>query len=253
MWEFVRSAKAHPDIEGLNAFEAFSVLEQCLKSWEVEGKGDIWKSLFPASDDPKEEFLYTWERVKWPRNELSRARASAQAFPLKPERCYSQKYGEFISLAGHLQREVSGSILLPCLKLSEMLRCAPMAVSRYRTWAQADGLLRLTRRGIKAQRKADEFVFAVEQFDWDSGNQISENLNLCLTSPPKCYTEIQEIERKEETQERQEKKETHEMQREARARLREKRKCVLREGPYIPTTAELEQELQETAHLRGVP
>jgi hypothetical protein len=115
-------------------------------------------------------------------------------------------------------------------------------------------LLQLTSRGIRTQRKADEFKFAVDLFDWKTGEQItSENLNLCLTSSAECYTEIQEKERKKETQEnqeKQEKKEIQEMQREARAQLPRERKCVITQRPYIPTSAELAQQLERTAHLR---
>jgi hypothetical protein len=226
MWEFVRRAKAHSDLEGLDVLEAFAVIEGCLRSW---GNGsedeDIWETLFPDSDDPREEFIYTWDRIKWPRAELDRAQADATVLPLKPSRCYSPGYGRFISIAGHLQKGVSGPILLPCVKLSEMLGCKPMAVSRYRHWAQRDGLLKLTSRGIRAQRKADEFTFAVELFDWETGEQM-------LTRDSEIQ-ENQEIERKKEIQEKQEKKETEEMQREARTPLPEKSKCVIRQGPYL--------------------
>jgi hypothetical protein len=80
-------------------------------------------------------------------------------------------------------------------------------------------------------------------------------LNLCLTSSSRCYTEFQdkqETERKKELQEFQEIKENQEMQREAGVPISvEKKKLIkLRQGPYIPTTAELEVELRKTADLR---
>ena len=252
MFEFIRRAKAHTALEHLEAFEAASLVERCMKSWpEANVTDDLWQACFPESDDAKAEFIDTWIRIKWPRAELDRAEAEAARLPLKPLPCCSRQYARFVSIAGHLQRGVDGSILLPCLKFSEMLGCTPMAVSRYRRLALQYGLLKLTRKGIKIQRKADEFIFAVELFDWNTGEQIhSENLDICLTSSPACYTEIQDIERKKETQEKQEKEEPQEMQRETRAQLPEKRKCAIRQGPYIPTTAELEQALQRTAHLR---
>jgi hypothetical protein len=244
MWEFVRRAKAHSDLERLDPIEALAAIERCIRSQEsASADADVWEVLFPNSDDPREEFIYTWDRIKWPRHELDRAQSGATALPLKPHRQYSAGYERFISIAGHLQRGVNGPILLPCVKLSEMLRCKPMAVSRYRHWAQRDGLLKLTSRGIRAQRKADEFTFAVELFDWETGEQM-------LTRDTEIQ-ENQEIERKKEIQEKQEKKETQEMQRETRAPLPEKRKCAIRQGPYIPTTVELAQELQRTAHLRS--
>ena len=147
---------------------------------------------------------------------------------------------------------MDGPILLPCVKISEVLGCIPTAVSRYRRLAIRYRLLKLTSKGIKAQRKADEFNFSVERFDWESGKEIaSENLNLCLTSPAKCYIEIQEEERKKESQEKQESKDIQEMQRETRAQFPVGRKRYsTRQGPYIPTTAELTRELEQTKHLR---
>ena len=218
--------------------------------------GDLWQTYFPASDDGKAEFIHTWERVKWPRASLDQAQAEAAKLPLKPKRCCSLKYGQFISIAGHLQRAVDGPILLPCAKVAGLLACEPMTITRYRTLAQNEGLLRLERRGIRMQRKADEFRFAVELFDWKTGNQISsENLNICLTSLPKCYTEIQdkqEMEREKELQDIQETKENQEMQRKlgARVPVEEKKLVRLRQGPYIPTTAELAELLRQTAHSR---
>jgi hypothetical protein len=132
MWEFIRRAKGHPDLENQDALLAVSIIEDCLKSWDDAPQNDILGALFPDSDDPKEELIYTWDRIRWPRDEVARAQADARALPLKPTRCYSSGYGEFISIAGHLQRNVEGPILLPCAKLSEVLDCKPMAISRYR-------------------------------------------------------------------------------------------------------------------------
>jgi len=255
MWEFVRRAKAHSDLVGLDVFEALAAIESCFRYWDSASEDDdCWKALFPNSDDPKEEFIYTWDSIKWPRNELDRAQAEATALPLKPHRCFSAGYARFISIAGHLQNGVSGPILLPCTTFSQLLHCAPMAISRYRRWAQNDGLLKLTSKGSRVQRKADEFSFAVELFDWKTGEQIpSEVLNRCLPSSPKCYTEIQEKERKreiQETQEKQEKNEGQEMKGKTRALLPDKRKCAVKQSPYIPTVDEVARELQKTAHLR---
>ena len=251
MWEFVRRARGHPTLGLLSAFEAATLVERTLHTWPDCGRKDPWQTWFPQSDDGKAEFLDTWERIKWPRAELDRAQAEAAKLPLQPTVSCSPQYDRFVSVAGHLQRGVDGPILLPCVKFSEILRCTPMTVSRYRRLAVQYGLLKLASKGIKAQRKADEFIFNVDLFDWKTGKQItSENLNLCVTPSPECYTEIQEKERKQEFQDKQEKKETQEMQRETRARLPEKTKCAIRQGPYIPTTIELAHELQKTVHLR---
>jgi hypothetical protein len=41
--------------------EALSVIEMCFKSWGKTSEGeDIWESMFPNSDDPKAELIFTW-------------------------------------------------------------------------------------------------------------------------------------------------------------------------------------------------
>jgi hypothetical protein len=209
MFNFVRRAKAHPELQTLGGLEAAELVQRCLKSWSSES-GDPWREWFPQSDDGKTEFVDTWERIKWPRAALEDAKVSAARLPLRPFRCYSVKYGLFVSVAGYLQRSVNGAILLPCRKMAGLLECDAMTVSRYRRLAVQDGLLRLTARGIKAQRKADEFSFATELFDWETGEQMpSVTLNICVTSSApaqECYTEKQDTQDSERHQDMQETK-----------------------------------------------
>jgi hypothetical protein len=253
MWEFVRRAKSHPYLRELPAVEAANVVEDVVSRWSGTVEvASSWQSLFPQSDDPKAEFVYTWPLVKWAVPVLDIAQEEAARLTLEPLEAYSPDYVRFISIVGHLQRNVEGVILVPVAKFAELFGCTPMTISRYRKLAMAAGVLRMEFRGIRQHRKADEFKFAVEKFDWKTGKQIdSENLNLCLTSPTGCYTEIeenQEIERKEESQEQQEHKEIQEMQRETRAPIPlEGKMCAIKQRPYIPTTAELAEELRKTA------
>jgi hypothetical protein len=255
MWEFVRRAKRHPQLRKLPGFEAANIVERVIYGWFGSIRSvDPWQSLFPESEDPKVEFIYTWPRIKWAASVLELAQEEAAHLALEPLECCSPQYARFVSIVGHLQRNVDGAIVVPCTKFAQILGCSAMAVSRYRSLAIDAGILRMQCRGIRQQRKADEFTFAVEKFDWTTGKQItSENLNLWLTSSTKCYTEIQEnheIERKEESQEQQEGKEIQEMHRETRAPISvEGKKCAIKQGPYIPTTAELAEELKRTARF----
>src|SRR5882672_3682652 len=90
MWGFTRRAKAHVDLAKLNGVDAFSAVDRCFRSWsDFVQVSDIWEDLFPDSDDPREEFIYTWGRIKWSRNELDRAQADAALLPLKPTLCFS--------------------------------------------------------------------------------------------------------------------------------------------------------------------
>jgi len=180
---------------------------------------------------------------------------------LKPFRCYSVNYGLFVSVAGYLQQSVKGPILLPCRKIAVLLERDAMTISRYRRLAIQDGLLRLTARGIKAQRKADEFSFATELFDWKTGEQISPvTLNICVTpSAPsqECYTEKQDMqgsERLPDPKEKQILQETQEKKEKTRALPQyegRKKISLSKKGPYIPTTDELKLALQKTEALRG--
>jgi hypothetical protein len=139
MWEFVRRAKAHAELERLDAYDAAALAESCMETWnEAKGDDDLWQTYFPASEDAKAEFIHTWERVKWPRATLDQALPEAAALPLNPKRCCSPKYGKFVSLAGHLQRAVDGPILLPCAKIAALLVCEPMTITRYRNLAQSE-------------------------------------------------------------------------------------------------------------------
>jgi hypothetical protein len=256
MFTFVRRAKAHPDLEPLAGLDAAELVERCLAS--LGHSDDPWRTWFPKSDDAKAEFVDTWGRIKWPRAELETAQRAAAKLPLRPRECYSRGYGSFVSLAGHLQQNVQGSILLPCRKIAAILNCEPITVSRYRRLATQDGLLQLVARGIKVQRKADEFRFAVEMFDWETGEQTSSvNLNVCVTSQSadgECYTDTQdkqESERFTDSQKKMTKKEIQEKQDEKRSSIANKRKkCVLRRGPHIPTSTELAEALERTVSLR---
>ena len=256
MFTFVRRAKAHPDLEGLGGLEAAEVVQRTLESW-VPTSGNPWSELFPESDDAKSEFVDTWSRIKWPRAEVETAQLLAAKLPLKPTHCYSPGYGSFISLAGHLQRNVTGPILLPCWKLATLLGCQPMTVSRYRRLAIQDGLIRLVARGIKLQRKADEFSFAVEAFDWQTGEQTSSvNLKIWVTlsqTDRGCYTDAQDSQESERLTDSQENLTTKEVQEKQETSFAsETKKCALRRGPYIPTSAELAEELEKTSTIRRV-
>ncbi len=258
MFEFVRAAKAHRLLGTQDAFRAADAVEHHLRSW-IQRDGDPWTMCFPESDDGKTEFIETWERIRWPRAELDRAHAEATRLPLKPLRCPSDKYARFISVAGHLQKGVDGPILLPVAKIATLLECEPMSVSRYRSMAQNAGLLKLTKKGNRQQRKADEFSFAVELFDWNTGEQEhSRSLNICLTSETQCYTEMQDNHENQDTerntgfQETHDRQEIQELQRYTRAQAvaLEAKKCSLTTGAYIPTATELDEALKLTEHLR---
>jgi hypothetical protein len=99
MWEFVRRAKAHPDLGRLGEFEALAGIEKCLRSWgNASENEDIWEVLFPDSDDPRAEFIYTWPRIKCAAAILELAQEEADRLPLKPLKSCSPKYDRFLGV-----------------------------------------------------------------------------------------------------------------------------------------------------------
>jgi hypothetical protein len=252
LWEFVRRAKRHPELRSVSAMEAANRVEKVIQAWGVETDQPVtWEVCFLESDDPRAEFIHTWPLVKWAAEALQMALDDATILPMKPMESFSSGYCRFVSLAFHLQLHVNGPILLPCAKVGEILGCSAMTVSRYRNLALQAGILERTCRGIKAQRKADEFQFKVELFDSKTGEQIhSENLKICLTSATECYTDTQDIERFKEKQDKQEQKEIKDLQRDRNEPLQSIVKVSTKRGPYIPTVQELEQELRKTEKLR---
>jgi len=144
--------------------------------------------------------------------------------------------------------------LLPCRKFAEALGCEPMTISRYRTLAMNDGIIQMERRGRKHHREADEFSFDLARFDWETGNEIgSETLSICVTTTPEhtCYTDSQEIKETEREKESQEIKDTKDNKGYTRAHSNKAKPSRSEAGPYIPTTAELEEAMERTKHLRG--
>lgn len=182
MFEFVRAARAHPELATLDGIDAADQVEAVLRQWH-NGKQNPWARTFPQSEDPQAEFVETWERVKWPKPELEMALQDARCLPLAPTRSYSPQYAQFVAFAGHLQRRSDGRpIFLPCRKVASVLGCTLTSVSRYRRMALKDGLMTTTAKYLHTDRKADEFRFHCEQFDWETGTQItSGNLNICVT------------------------------------------------------------------------
>ena len=258
LFEFVRAVKAHAELGEMEAFAAADTIEPYFANWLGDRDFEVWSSVFPWSDDPRSEFIDTWQKIKWPHAYVERAVEAVKICPLFPKQAFSKTYAEFVSIAGHLQRSVAGPILLPCRKIAGVLGCKPTSVSRYRNLAIMAGLLRLQRRGTRAHREADEFIFETGKFNWTTGEEIdSENLKICVTREGACYTDtqdIQDLERKEESKETQESKDLSRETRKKRAHFSfsETHKCAINSGPHIPTSAELEESLEKTKHLRGM-
>src|SRR5207237_7752389 len=66
LWEFVRIATAQPELAGISAEQAAAAVEESLM--RLTKNADPWISCFgdSDSDDPKVEFIQTWDRVRLP-------------------------------------------------------------------------------------------------------------------------------------------------------------------------------------------
>lgn len=261
MFEFVRAAKAHPKLGQKDGLKAAQCVEKYLLAWGPSTGTDLWGARFTQSDDPRTEFIDTWDKIKWPMGVVEQAVQGAAILPLKPIRSYSPDYERFISIAGHLQRNVEGPILLPCRKFAGILNCEPTSISRYRNRAIQDAILRLEQRGRKSHREADEFRFVTEKFDWTNGHEIhSENLSICVTpGGPACYTDTQDTQITKDTERQKDSQDSHDSkdlqdlegaqptkwpERVSGIKPKEVPKVSVKRSVCIPTTEELLEQLQ---------
>lgn len=206
MWNFVLLAKSHPDLANCDADRAADVVEAQMRSWLPE-PCDIWQQSFPDVEDPLMEFVATWPKIRVPlgtAGSLEEAAAAATRRPLLPVPVRTPNYGFFISILGHLQRlEGDRSIFVPCHKFSDLLDVTPMTISNYRAVAVKDGLLLAKKKGSFAARKADEFRFRLDAFDFATGHQIQNCKHQLFTQETQDTKDKQEIKTTQEAQENQ--------------------------------------------------
>jgi hypothetical protein len=183
VFEFARHVKAHPTLDRLSAEEAAKLVERELTKTDGTSVELFWETWFPDSDDPRVEFIYCWQRIRFARGEgpLELASRNSRKLPLRPLHEYSRGYASFVSIAGHLQQfQGDQAILLPCERLAKLLSVTAMTITRYRRMALQDGILIIRKKhqfspGPSAQKNsATEFTFSVCLFDWGTGRQMRE-------------------------------------------------------------------------------
>jgi hypothetical protein len=177
LWEFTRWIKARRELVRTDGYNAAKLIQIVLARHVPDGQTDPWEYHFgklPGIDDPRAEFIDTWDRVRTPANmdALTVARQEALQFPLQPKRSYSPQCDEMVSLAGHLQRaRPESAIALPVERVAEILKCERKSVTRYLKFALKDGLLTKVAECVP-HRRAAEFRFEMGRFDWTSGKQV---------------------------------------------------------------------------------
>jgi hypothetical protein len=176
MFGFARRLKAVESLSSLDGFKAAEIVERGLVMIRPDFEQDeVWEKCFSHSDDPRTDFISSWDHVRMPGDAdvIQRAFQCCEKLMLKPDRCYSTKYAKFVSTAGHLQQSRKNKcIALPLKRLGALLECDWSTVGKYRKFAEKEGLLRLVANHKYVERKATEFEFDLERFDWITGEQI---------------------------------------------------------------------------------
>lgn len=165
LFEFVRCAKAHPQLEKLTAMEAFERL-RALR----------WRDVFPASDDPETEFLATWAKVRVPvgKDILVLAASLAKEKPLQPTNCISPAYARYLSIAGRLQELRPGDyITLPVVRLGQILGVGERTISHYSALARKDGYLNPIAKHHALSHQAAKYTFYCERFNMETGEELT--------------------------------------------------------------------------------
>jgi hypothetical protein len=156
----------------LSDYEAAEKIEELMSGWSGRpSSADPWKFFFPQANDGEAarlDFMASFCAVRHVPfcDLLSNALRLADEKPLRPPHWRGKLYQRFISLAGWLQVLLPGQpILLPTRKLDTLLGCDQRTVSRLRTCAVQDGLLRVVKASCfrpNQRRDATEFRFALE-------------------------------------------------------------------------------------------
>jgi hypothetical protein len=173
MWEFVRLCAAHPALRGKSALDAFQQVSSIrLRDGD---RGFPWEESFLDSDDPRMEFIATWDKVRIPAGDdiLDLAVALAKEKPLQPRNCISEGYGRFVSIAGWLQQLRPGNYInLPVERLGTILKVDPRTVSHYAAFAKSNRLITLIAKAHKPSRQASKYVFHCDRFNMESGEEL---------------------------------------------------------------------------------
>ena len=179
LFYFVRLLKRHPELARATAEQAFKKVGKVMSAWRDHQKdpdADPWLSwLHLAPADAHAEFVDGWDKARYlpGHTPLEAAAERARRQPLKVPagsvRAWAREYEQFLSVADWLQVTMGDRpILLPVEDLGILLGVQKITVSRYRKWAQADGLLKEVAASTYDQKtrcgRATEFYFDVGQF-----------------------------------------------------------------------------------------
>ncbi len=159
-WDFARFAKAHPQLLRLRSGVVLS------RIYKVLGRQFWINYLEMELDDAEMAFVDCWQRSHtipgYDALTVALMEADRSPIPTNESESGPLGYRRFLAVARSLQRQNGSSpILLPCVRLGDLLNCKPMTISRYRAKAIHDGLL-VVSKVHERNRTATEFFFLAD-------------------------------------------------------------------------------------------
>jgi hypothetical protein len=162
-WDFGRFAKAHPLLIDLDENDALAEIKKTIGSrfWE--------NHLHMDRADAEMAFDHIWAECRavpgW--DPLTTAVLAAKEYACQHGQDGPAGYTTFLAVARYLYYQSPDSaFMLPCHKLSSMLACLPMTISRYRKKAIRDGRIKIVKNHIYRSAgggEATEFVFVASR------------------------------------------------------------------------------------------
>jgi hypothetical protein len=165
MFTFARFAKRHPEIGDLADYDAMTMVEEAMSTWPgMTDESNPW-AYVSQEEDPeiaRLDFMNSWAKVRHLpfSTPLENAYRLSIEHPLQPPHQRGPRYGQFVSLAGWLQKLRPGEVIfLPVRDVAKLLSCHPATISILRGFAMSDGLLTVSKEASFARREATEFRF----------------------------------------------------------------------------------------------
>jgi hypothetical protein len=165
-WDFGRFAKAHPLLIDLDENDALAEITKTIGS-------EFWENpLHMDRADAEMAFDDIWEEC---RAVPGYDRLTTAVLAAKEAACRSGQdgpagYTTFLAVARHLYyQSPDTAFMLPCHKLSSMLACLPMTISRYRKKAIRDGRIKVVKNHVYRSAgvgEATEFAYV--------GNRVAD-------------------------------------------------------------------------------
>lgn len=171
-WDFGRFAKAHPLLIDLDENDALAEIKKsiCSEFWE--------NPLHMARADAEMAFDNIWAecRAVPGYDRLTTAVSLTKEVACRSGQDGPAGYTTFLAVARHLYyQSPDTAFMLPCHKLSSMLACLPMTISRYRKKAIRDGRIKVVKKHVYRSAgvgEETEFVYVVDRVAYEGSGSL---------------------------------------------------------------------------------